>query len=196
MIWLMRHGQTAFNLQGRYQGRLDSPLTARGRAQAAAVGRLLAQRLDAPPTVLCSPLGRARATAALVAGAFAPPPAITDEPRLSEVALGDWDGLTRAEITALAPGHRRAAPRRQWMFHAPGGERLAPVLARLEAVLDEAGRLPGEVLLVSHAITGRLLRGLHEGLPLAEALQLDAPQNAVFALAPGGRIERVEAAGL
>ena len=64
MIYLIRHGETAFNAERRYQGGLDSPLTARGEAQARAMGRMLRDLVD-PATValFASPRGRTVATA-------------------------------------------------------------------------------------------------------------------------------------
>ncbi|MEI4488549.1 histidine phosphatase family protein [Frigidibacter sp. MR17.14] len=214
MIYLLRHGQTEFNLAHRFQGHSDSPLTDLGARQGIALGRLLAQLLAArpgpnpdpephpDPVLLTSPLGRARATAERLARALPPPAgssagspagspvAFTPEPRLAEVSLGRWDGLTRAEIAAGWPDARRGRPKKQWMFHAPGGESLPAVTARLTAVLDEARARQADTVMVSHAVTGRLLRGLHAGQPLDEALLLDAPQNVIFALGPGGAITR------
>lgn len=194
MIYLLRHGQTVFNVAHRYQGRCDSPLTALGQRQAAAMGRLLAPRLTGPMIHLCtSPLGRAVATAEGIRAALGPGSAFLHDERLAEVGMGAWDGLTRAEIAARWPHARRGHPPRQWIFHAPGGESLGAVTGRLTAILHEAAARPGDVVLVSHAMTGRMMRGLHAGLQMSEALQLDAPQNVIFALGPGGRIDRIEA---
>ncbi|MFD2174121.1 histidine phosphatase family protein [Rhodobacter lacus] len=195
MLYLLRHGETAFNLEGRYQGRLDSPLTARGTAQARRIGAHLAT-LAPRPTLWVSPLPRAQTTAALIATEIAratgTPPPLVLQPDLQEIALGAWDGLTRAEMEAQAPGFRKRHPRRQWMFHAPGAEPLAAVLARLADVHKAACAQPGDLVLISHAFTGRLLRGLHAGLPLAEAVALSAPQDAFHALEDGGVVTRIE----
>lgn len=187
MIYLLRHGETEFNAAGRYQGRVDSPLTPRGRAQAAAGAALLAEALGAAgPAIWTSPLGRARATAEILRAALpaAGPPRI--DPRLTELAMGEWEGMTRAGIEERWPGLRRRHPPREWMFHAPGGERMAEAQARLAAVLAAAAMAEGPVVLVGHGVAGRLLRGLHRGLPPAEALRLPATQGEVFALLPGG----------
>ena len=66
VIYLCRHGQTVFNQSRRYQGQVDSPLTALGRAQASAMGRRLAGLVGADVTVWASPLGRAQETLALI----------------------------------------------------------------------------------------------------------------------------------
>ena len=186
MIYLVRHGQTEFNVEGRYQGRLDSPLTDLGRRQALAFGQRLAEYAT-PMEIWASPLPRAMETARLLALSL-PEAKLTPEPRLQEISLGQWDGLTRAEIAQAWPNARKAHPPKQWMFHAPDGERLSQVTARLLDVLHAAAALPGDVVLVSHGITGRLMRGLHVGLPLAESLHLDARQDLIWCLGPEGSI--------
>ena len=191
MIYLIRHGETAFNAAGRYQGHVDSPLTPLGVAQAQASAALLAAefRHAPPPPIWTSPLGRALATAEIV-GAALPGAPIRPDPRLREISMGRWDGLTRAEIEAGWPGVRRRHPPREWMLNAPEGERIGPVRARLGAVL-EAASAAAPVILVGHGIAGRLLRGIHAGLTVAEALHLEAVQGEVYRLAPGGGIGRL-----
>lgn len=198
MIYLIRHGQTEFNAAGRYQGQSDSGLTDIGRAQAVAIAGTLAPLLAGQGLrVVASPLGRAAETAArVVAGLAAAGVAVgpvEHDPRLMEVGMGAWDGLTRAEIALRWPEARKGRGRIAWMFHGPGGESQAEVVARLAAALSQLP-VPGRpTLAVSHGVVGRILRGLHAGMPVAEALTLDAPQNEIFALAPGGGISRIPA---
>lgn len=186
MIYLLRHGETEFNRLGRYQGRADSPLTGLGQAQARAFGTRLAEHVSAP-VIWTSPLPRAQETTRLLCAALPGAPVQIDE-RLQEISFGQWDGMTRAEIAEGWPDARRAHPKRQWMFHAPGGEGLQPLLARLGDVLASAAEDGRDIVLVSHGITGRLMRGLHAGLPLPEALLLEARQDLIWRLEPGGTI--------
>ncbi|MDS9470093.1 histidine phosphatase family protein [Paracoccus sp. MBLB3053] len=188
MIYLLRHGQTEFNLQGRYQGWSDSPLTAEGRRQALACGKLL-ERHDKPRMLWVSPLPRARETARLIAQVI-PGISIREDDRLREVSLGEWEGKTRAEIAVESPSLRKLHPGGRWVFHAPAGESQEAVLGRIGSVLADAAREP-TVALVSHGLVGRMMRGLHAGLPLTEALRLEAPQDAIFRLLPDGRIDRL-----
>ena len=92
-LYLLRHGETAWNLERRMQGSKDSALTARGREQAAAMGRALAAELarEPGPTIfLRSPLGRTRETALIVGRALGLDPAEwRDDPRLAELGYGD-----------------------------------------------------------------------------------------------------------
>lgn len=194
MIYLLRHGETEFNAAGRYQGRVDSPLTPLGRAQAARAGATLAAALAGRPVppLWVSPLGRAVATAEIVRAALDAPPPIRLDPRLQEVGMGRWDGLTAEEIDAGWPGARKRHPKREWMFHGPEGEDLTALHTRLTAVLAEAAALP-DVILIGHGLTGRLLRGIHAGLSTAEVVRLDAVQGEVELLLPGGGLARLTA---
>lgn len=189
MIYLLRHGQTEFNIEGRYQGQSDSPLTELGRGQARANGMLLALHVTAA-SIWTSPLARAVQTAAMVAEAL-PGSSVHPDDRLREVSFGVWEGLTRPEIDAQWPKARKQHPPRQWKLHAPGGERIDAVRTRLQAVLEDAGAHPGPVILISHGVAGRILRGLHSGLSTSEALMLTAPQDVVYQLLADGRIEEL-----
>src|SRR5690349_5479733 len=98
MLYLVRHGQTEFNVEGRYQGALDSALTELGVSQAKAMGRLLKTLIGDPVgwEMIVSPQGRAVHTARLLceASGFAVDHAV--EPRIREISLGEWDGSLRA----------------------------------------------------------------------------------------------------
>lgn len=187
MIYLLRHGQTEFNTEGRYQGQMDSPLTDLGRWQARACGALLAAHVG-PASIWTSPLPRAEATARLMAQIL-PGVEVRLDPRLREVSFGVWEGLTRAEIGAGWPNIRKQYPRHQWKLHAPEGEAIEAVLSRLQEVLRDAAAQPEQVILIGHGISGRLMRGLHADLPLSEALGLDAPQDVIYRLHRNGLVD-------
>ena len=107
MIYLVRHGQAAFNAVGRYQGQVDSALTMLGQAQARLVGVRLAGLVGlAALRIYASPLGRAQETARIIAAALPGGREITLEARLMEVGMGAWDGRTDFEIEAEYPGGR------------------------------------------------------------------------------------------
>ncbi len=192
-LYLLRHGETQFNRDGRYQGRTDSPLTPLGLDQARAVAGRLAEVLgDAPVRLLTSPLERARRTARIVADALPGDVALETDARLAEVAMGAWDGLTRAEIAQRWPDARRGKAQREWVFHGPGGETLEDVVTRLTDVHAEVtASNGGAMILVSHAMTGRILRAIHSRAPYLEALASDAPQDAIYALEPGGKVSLI-----
>lgn len=186
-VFLLRHGETEWNAAGRFQGRLDTPLTRRGRDQAASVGRSLAAGLAGQPMppLHVSPLGRARETAAIVAGQLSGLHPGRVEPLLQEVTTGAWDGLTHADIEAGWPGALDGATEFDWYFRSPDGEGYAAAAARVSAWLNG---LDGPVIAVSHGLLGRLVRGAWLGLPRDEALALPVPQDVVWHLsAPGVR---------
>ncbi|MDP1738649.1 MAG: histidine phosphatase family protein [Caulobacter sp.] len=189
-LYLVRHGQTEFNLARRYQGALDSPLTSLGVAQAGQMGALLATLVDADTSMISSPLGRARHTAEIIAGAarLSPP---TLDPRLAEVSLGAWDGLTDEDIDFAFPGARDGTSRWDWYFASPDGERYEAMAARLGEWLGEATASEQSLVAVSHGVAGRVIRGIYAGMDRDEALKLDVPQDAVFRLAEG-MIERID----
>jgi broad specificity phosphatase PhoE len=189
MIYLLRHGQTEFNLEGRYQGQADSPLTDRGRAQARAYGTLLAEHVGAA-SIWTSPLQRAVETARLMAKAL-PEAELHIDDRLREVSFGVWEGMTRTDIAAGWPNVRRQHPPRQWKLFAPGGEGIEPLLSRLGAVLGDAAALKRDLILVGHGVAGRLIRGLHVGLSLTDALALDASQDVVYRLHGDGQVDHL-----
>jgi len=151
----MRHAETDWNRERRYQGWHDTPLSEAGRAQADAAGRRLAdQRLAA---VWSSPLRRARETATAVAAPHGLD--VRVEHAFGEMGFGQWEGLTVDEVRAKFPGPHRAWQETPHEVAPPGAETLAEVRARvleglagLRAAHDEQ-----TVCLVSHGITSRVL---------------------------------------
>jgi probable phosphoglycerate mutase len=190
VIYLCRHGQTAFNRDGRIQGQCESALTPLGEAQAAAMGDLLHRRLGAETAgwrLVASPLGRAQASARIIGERLGLP--VQLEPRLKEVSVGAWEGRLREEVRA---DHPDLFVDHGWMFHGPGGETYGDVLVRVSAWLAEQGPDDARrLIVVSHGVAGRLLRGAYAGLSRADTIAQDIPQNALFAL-DGGRIDRLE----
>jgi probable phosphoglycerate mutase len=187
-IFLVRHGETEWNRARRYQGWDDSPLTARGRAQAEAIGRRLHQLPEAAAAELvASPLGRARHTAEIIARCLGrtAPPALDD--RLREVSLGRWDGFDRRQVRGLLGGGFEEF---EWYFRTPDGETYDGFAGRIAAWLGEIG--DGAIIVVCHGVVTRVLRGLYARLPRHEALRLPVPQDRIFRLA-GGAIEEIAA---
>ena len=193
MIYLVRHGQTRFNLERRYQGACDSPLTALGEDQARAVGRLLAELAPRDCPIVSSPLGRARATAELIrrAGGFTSD--ITLDPRLAEISMGAWDGRLISEIDTAAAGFTSEDLPPDWYMRSPDGETYAQFAARLGDWVESVRSLPGPLIVVSHGVAGRVIRGLYAHLDKDTALRLPVPQDAVFRL-NDGTIERIDCA--
>jgi broad specificity phosphatase PhoE len=190
-IFLVRHGETEWNRARRYQGWSDSPLTARGIAQAAAIGRRLR---ELPPAagaeIVASPTGRARRTAEIIAACLDYAAPLHLDERLREISIGAWDGFDRREIRALMGA---AYEEFEWYFQTPDGETYDGFAGRIAAWLLEIGDRP--VIAVSHGVVTRVLRGLYAGLPRQAALRLPVPQDRIFRLA-GGVIEEIPVSGL
>ena len=192
MIFLIRHGQTEFNLQRRLQGRMDSPLTELGVEQARRMGRVLKQAVSDPETwtIISSPLGRTRRTAEIICETIGLGCEIETDDRLMEIDVGDWEGLNGEEIEAVTPGARSAPG---WLLSAPGGETWETASERVAGWLAEHDVRDGRRrLVVSHGITGRILRALYEREDPAGLWSTPSPpQDAVFRLWEG-RIYRLD----
>jgi len=193
MIYLVRHGQTEFNVERRIQGNGDSNLTALGREQARRMGLTLGQLIgDEEATIFASPLGRTRATASILAEAAGiAENRIQFDDDLKEIHMGVWEGLTPRQIALDWPDF----PSRdalEWHFTSPDGERFEGLSARLARALDRVRAHPApHRIIVSHGVSGRLLRGIHGSLSRHETLSQDIPQDALFVLEDAG-IRRVE----
>lgn len=148
VLLLVRHGETEFIVEGKFQGQTETPLTPRGEAQVRRTGRRVAHPREDPPLpipdtapflIAHSPLERTALSAQIIAeeltraGRAVPP--LRPEPGLMEIAQGAWEGLTDAQISARfgdALGAWRRWPERS---HASGGESLDQVRLRVEATV-------------------------------------------------------------
>ena len=160
-IWLIRHGETEWSRTGRHTGSTDLPLTARGEAAADAVRAELAG--IHPALTLCSPLRRARDTAAR-AGLV--PDEVTDD--LREWDYGAWEGRTTAEIRATLGEADWVVWNHRVPPGATPGEQLADVGARVARVLDRCRPVLDDgqdCVLVAHGHVLRILTARWLGLP-------------------------------
>src|SRR3954447_20942551 len=161
MIHLARHGQTAYNAEGRFQGHLPVPLDDTGREQA----RALADRVAEVKvrSLVCSPLARARETADIVAGRIGLQP--EEDARFAETDTGDWTGRSFAEVEAEDPDGFRRFEISDPAFRYPGGAALGVQSARVQAGLHDlrarADALPA--LVVCHRGVIRLALAVATG---------------------------------
>jgi probable phosphoglycerate mutase len=183
-IFFIRHGQTQWNAERRYQGQRDIPLNQFGRAQADANGLLLRELLERdnrdPKSFqwLVSPLGRAVETMDRVRAAFVAelPPVIADE-RLMEISFGVLEGKLFDELvgdTVHAPGDRGPE---YWTFRPETGESYEDLVLRLGAFHEV---LTGPAVIVAHGGVARAFRFLIEGTPIPEIVNWPPPQDAVM----------------
>jgi probable phosphoglycerate mutase len=168
-LFLLRHGQTEWSVNGRHTSRTDIPLTAAGENQARAAGLTLRTLRKGPALVLSSPRIRAVRTAEL-AGLVVDE--VTDD--LAEWDYGEYEGRTTAGIRETSPDWTI------WSQPVPDGEKTDQVSARADKLLDRvrAALAETEVVLVGHGHFSRVLLARWIGLPAAAGVH--------FALDPAG----------
>ena len=177
-LLLARHGETDWNREGRWQGHLGPGLNARGREQAAALARRLSgEVLD---LLYTSDLDRAVETAATIAARSRLE--VVVDPELREVDVGDWSGMTRAQIAERDPaGYQRwLAGESGWS----GGETYRQMHRRAVAALEriaeaQAGRT---VVVVSHGGPIRAMVAHVVGLPPGERRRVGPGQNCALSV--------------
>ena len=189
VIYYIRHGETAWNAAGRFQGSQDIPLNDLGRTQAVTAGGILADLIarngheaSALPFV-ASPLGRARMTMELVRGALQLPHhdyALDD--RLREIGYGQWEGLTLPEMERHDAATFASRLADKWGVAAPSGESYASVTLRMREWFDS---LQGDTVTVAHGGTMRaLMVALGIATPL-EASDIPIGQGVVYVFSEG-----------
>lgn len=188
-FYFIRHGETDWNREGRYQGSRDIPLNDKGRGQAERNGKLLSQLLTRSNRRVdefdwfVSPLGRTRETMQRVRSAFdVELPEVTPDPRLIEISFGIYEGRLHTELASGAmpiAGERDAS---FWYFRPPEGESYDDLAAR---ITDFGRSLPRHAIIVSHGGVLRVLRRLIEDLPPDRAVNWFPPQDSVIHFADG-----------
>jgi broad specificity phosphatase PhoE len=158
-VFLARHGQTAYNLEGRFQGQQPVPLDDTGREQAAELAERAAGYGFA--ALWCSPLLRARETADTVSAKIGLQP--REDPRLMETDAGDWTNRSFTDVQTEAPELFEQFFTGAPSFAFPGGESFAEQEVRVDAALREieAGALPA--LVVCHGMVIRAALSVRAG---------------------------------
>lgn len=155
MIHVIRHGETDFNLEGRYQGAFDIPLNETGRRQASEMAAALCRL--APRIIYCSHLKRVTETAEIIARSV--DASVTVDARLAERSLGVYEGLTQEQAAALYPDLYARVITREFDGAPPNGETPREVCARVNAALDDILKtLDGRTaLIVSHGFVAKAI---------------------------------------
>jgi broad specificity phosphatase PhoE len=185
-LYLVRHGETPWNVEGRYQGQLDPPLNERGCQQAVETARRLAPLGFA--AIYSSDLKRAYQTAEALATATGLP--IQVDVRLREINQGHWQGVLIGDILAGWPEAIDGWQRSPWQHQPPGGERLEQVQARVFAAIDDiVARHPrAQVAVFSHKLPIALLKIRYLGYAASDLWSLLPVNGAweVFTVNPPG----------
>jgi broad specificity phosphatase PhoE len=154
-ILLARHGETVFNVEGRWQGQTDSPLSERGLAQVRELARALAE--EPISAIYSSDLGRAINTAREVAATHELE--VQPEPLLREIDVGGWTGKVGPEIDAQYPGLRRTWQNVPASIRLPGGESLLDVQTRALTFFGQ--RMPSHggqtVVVIGHGALNQVI---------------------------------------
>ncbi|EPI5803363.1 phosphoglycerate mutase family protein [Vibrio parahaemolyticus] len=187
-IFVLRHGETEFNADKKLQGHCNSSLTSKGSDQARRVGTTLKQYVENRPfRVYSSTLGRALQTSQIVCEELNYSyENLNKEPRLKEFSLGEWEQRT---IPSLEQDIPNLLAQNDWYLQAPNCETYESVRERLSSWLSDVAH-DEDIVVVSHGLTGIVLRGLLLGMDYTQVWQQDLPQDAFFII-EDGRITRV-----
>lgn len=185
-LYLVRHGETQANLEQRWYGAMDAPLTARGERQVAATAAYFAESARTLPVdaFYVSPLPRAQSTAAAIAAAIGMTPVV--ENGLREFSIGDWEGRTYRDLIDAENlwGHWDRDPH----FAPPNGESPVSFGRRIVQMFhDLVARHPGQTILtVSHGAVIASLLDIWLGAATGNWMRWDPHNCAVTLLAQNG----------
>ena len=178
LFYFLRHGETAWNAEGRFCGSTDVPLSDAGRRQAQLLGRRLQPILV--EALYSSPLGRALETARLIGKAIGRDPVV--DHRLAELNYGAWEGRTLQEFKRAYPAIYRAWDADPANVAPPEGETGVQLIERVTPFLAEVAQRhqSGNVVVVCHKTVCRLLACHIMGTPLSEYRRRVRMENAAL----------------
>ena len=181
-IFLLRHGQTEWNLEGRFQGRLNSPLTKKGVQQAKENAQKLQKYIDNFDNIkiFCSPLGRAKETAEIICDELGVDKSkIIFDNRVIEFNYGVFEGKKRDDILKTDEFQKREA--NKWKYQIENGESYEIVQKRakefLESIKDEK-----RVIVIAHEMVNRTIRGVYCNYTQKETLNLRQSNDMILLL--------------
>ncbi|WP_095198700.1 histidine phosphatase family protein [Mesorhizobium carmichaelinearum] len=184
LVYIVRHGQTAWNAEARLQGQADTDLNGLGREQATGNGLRLAELVGDVRDFdfVASPMRRTRETMERIRAAMKLDPlAYRTDPRLIEVNFGDWQSFTFAELETQSPGAKRSRAQDKWNFQPPGdgAESYQMLLERVKPYFDGIDR---RTVCVTHGGVMRTLFRFVLDMAEDEAANLEIPQDRVLKL--------------
>ena len=165
-IYLVRHGETLWNVEGKMQGWKDSPLSEQGIGNAKKLGEVLK---DVPfDRIYCSPLGRTLATAEYIKGERQIPLVLDD--RLKEMGFGTWEGVVRTVLQEQYPEELENFMTRPHQYQPDGGETFDEVFHRVEqGLMDLLHHSQGEnLLVVTHTVVIKTIYAILKNIPLSD----------------------------
>ena len=184
MIYIIRHGQTIWNLKSRKQGRKDSPLTIKGLQQAKDLSGLLSRDIDNVNDfkIFVSPLFRTRQFASLICEYLGLDfDYCIEDDRLMEHSFGLWEGLTDNEIEFSFPGMAEERYSNWWDYVVPMGESYKLIADRAKNFLSDISE-DDDIIIITHEMISKVTRGNYLGLSNEDTLKLNHPQNTIYRL--------------
>ncbi len=184
-LYLVRHGETDWNVRGLLQGSQDIPLNSLGRQQATRAGDNLNWLLphNSPLDFISSPLQRARETMQLLRQQLGLPPGdYRCDGRLKEISFGDWEGLSWAQIHQQEPERYQQYLASPVDFPMPNGECWQTVFDRISSLLASLQR---DSLLVGHSIVLKAFLAVAGGIDPRQLPPLHMPQDRILVMRQG-----------
>ncbi len=181
-IILLRHGETKWNVEGRFQGRLNSPLTQKGKLQAKENGLKLKKNIEdfSKIKIFSSPLGRAKETAFIISDILKiERETIIFNDKIIEFNYGIFEGKVRDKILETEEFKKREA--NKWSYIIENGESYKIVQKRVKEFLNSI-KDEKRVIIIAHEMVNRVIRGLYCNLSKDETLNLKQPNNLIFSL--------------
>jgi probable phosphoglycerate mutase len=186
-IILIRHGETEWNREGRYQGQLDSPLTEKGKQQAKDNAQKIKRELGNIDEVkiFSSPLGRAKSTALIIVDELGlSPDRVIFEPLIREFNYGILEGKTKEYCRENYSEIMDSREADKWFYQIESGDSYKQVAKRIKSWLDSLDSKI-TVVAITHEMVSRTLRKLYRYITIKEALTLRQPNNVVLLLENG-----------
>ena len=181
-IILIRHGQTVWNEEGRFQGRLNSPLTKKGEIQAKENAEKLKKNIEDFENIkiFSSPLGRARDTAHIICDELGiNRDTIIFDDRIIEFNYGIFEGQKREEMMKRQEFRDREA--NKWSYEIENGESYILVHNRVKDFLNSI-KDEKKVIIVAHEMVNRTIRGVYCNYNKDVTLSLKQPNNVILSL--------------
>lgn len=191
MIYLVRHGQTIWNIEGKRQGSLDSPLTLTGVGHAKQVSDILNKHIKNVNDMkfFSSPLARCKQFTSLICEhlnySFS---SVIFSDNLAECNFGQWEGLSEEEAKYHYADVYKARQLDKWHHVIPGGESYKSFYDRVKNFLSEVGTV--DCVVVAHEGTSKMMRGIVESKSYDQILKSKHIQPDVYRLTEvGGEVE-------
>ena len=183
-IYLIRHGETQWNLEGRYQGQKDSPLTKKGREQARLNALKLQKKIESfdEVKIFSSPLGRAKNSAFIICDELnIDRDKIIFDKRIEEFDYGIFEGELKEFCQTEFAIEFNAREADKWWYQIEGGDSYEIVTKRLNHWLNEV-KDEKVIVMIAHEMINRALRGLYLNLEHNETLKLHQSNDLVLLL--------------